>query len=142
MINTYIDGLTINNQVAATTFGVYLDELALTSRMTPAPNKEFISSESRLEHGKVVLPLNPRKDSREFSIQLNMSASNFEDFLSKYALLCKEFDKGTLNLTTRFQPDVVYKLYFLKCTQFSQYFNGIAKFILQVEEPNPYDRSL
>lgn len=44
--------LFINGKDAYTTWGISMDDTALSALMTPAPNKEFIENKSRMEHGK------------------------------------------------------------------------------------------
>lgn len=44
--------LFINGKDAYVEWGISMDNTSLSALMTPAPNKAFIESESRLEHGK------------------------------------------------------------------------------------------
>ena len=44
--------LYINGKDAYLTWGIFLDETALSTLMTPAPNKEFISNKYRSKDGK------------------------------------------------------------------------------------------
>ena len=46
------DELRINGKDAYTTWGISMDNNALSELMTPSSNKTFIENESRLEHGK------------------------------------------------------------------------------------------
>lgn len=48
------DELRINGKDAYTTWGISMDNNALSELMTPSSNKTFIENESRLEHGKRV----------------------------------------------------------------------------------------
>ena len=47
--------LYINGKDAYITWGIFLDETALSALMTPAPNKEFISNKYRSKDGKSVI---------------------------------------------------------------------------------------
>ena len=49
------DELRINGKDAYTTWGISMDNNALSELMTPSSNKTFIENESRLEHGKRVV---------------------------------------------------------------------------------------
>ena len=57
--------LYINGKDAYLTWGIFLDETALSALMTPAPNKEFISNKYRSKDGKSVIKHNPRLDERD-----------------------------------------------------------------------------
>ena len=73
-----------------------MDSTALTALMTPAPMKDFISNESRLEHGISVTNINPKKAQRELTLVFNLIANSMEDFLQKYNDFCNNgvfFDK-------------------------------------------------
>ena len=59
--------LYINGKDAYLTWGIFLDETALSALMTPAPNKEFISNKYRSKDGKSVIKHNPRLDEREIT---------------------------------------------------------------------------
>ena len=81
--------LTINTKNAYTQWGITLDETSLGTLMTPPPVKERVKSTSRLEHGvRVVTNDTPYIDSRDLTLQLNISASNESQFLSRYASVC------------------------------------------------------
>lgn len=51
-----------------------MDDTALSALMTPAPNKEFIENKSRMEHGKRVITADPKKDERDLTLQINLTA--------------------------------------------------------------------
>ena len=66
--------LFINGKDAYTTWGISMDDTSLSALMTPAPNKEFTENVSRLNHGKSVLTDGVRKDERNLTLQLNLTA--------------------------------------------------------------------
>jgi hypothetical protein len=125
---------------AFTTWGVSLSDGALSNLMAFPPVKGRVSNESRLEHGKRVSNALPRKASRDITLEMHMIAPNFSAFLTKYNSFVNVLANGEIRLKTSFQPNVVYHLYYISCTQFSQ-LNGLAKFSLRLEEPNPNNRS-
>lgn len=133
--------LFINNKDAYTTWGISMDTSSLSAMMTPAPNKEFIENSSRLEHGKRVIPSNPKVDSRDVTLTVNLTAKNEQQFFDRYSSFCSELETGVLNIKTSFQPNVVYKMIYLSCSQFTQFMRGIASFSLKLNEPNPKDRN-
>uniref|UniRef100_UPI004025AC0A hypothetical protein n=1 Tax=Segatella hominis TaxID=2518605 RepID=UPI004025AC0A len=133
--------LYINGKDAYLTWGIFLDETALSTLMTPAPNKEFISNKYRSKDGKSVIKHNPRLDEREITLPFNMTAKDSDTFMMNYAKFCEEvLAKGELVILTRFQPNVWYRCIYLSCTQFSQFIQEMAKFSLKLNEPDPSDR--
>lgn len=133
--------LYINGKDAYLTWGIFLDETALSALMTPVPNKEFISNKYRSKNGKSVIKHNPRLDEREITLPFNMTAKDSDTFLTNYARFCEEvLARGELVISTRFQPNVWYRCIYLSCTQFSQCIREMAKFSLKLNEPDPSDR--
>lgn len=133
--------VTINGYDAFTRYGVNLEDGALSTLMTPAPMKDFVEGKSRARHGKSVIVNNAKYDSREMTLPFHLIAVSKDAFFEKYALFCSEvLSKGKFELKTRYQSDVVYRLVYISCSQFSQYGQSLAKFSLKVEEPDPTDR--
>lgn len=129
--------LFINNKDAYDTWGISMDSSALSALMTPPMQKELIENKSRLEHGKRVVKANPKVDERTLTLAINLTAPSEDAFFSRYGSFCEELAKGTLDIRTKYQPDVVYRTLYLSCTQFTQLMRGIAKFSLKVCEYNP-----
>lgn len=132
--------LYINNQDAFSTWGVSFEDGTLAKLMTFPALKDRVTNESRLEHGKRVINEMPRISSRELSLEMHMVAPDFATFLVRLEDFTTTLAGGEITLRTSFQPNVVYHLYYISCTQFTQ-FDGLAKFILRLEEPNPTRRS-
>lgn len=122
-------------------YGISLDQSALSTLMTPAPNKEYIKNSSRLEDGSRVTKSTPRKNERSVTLSFNLTAKDEEQFMDRYARICDELlAGGYIELKTSFQKNVVYKMYYESCSQFSQFRQSIGKFSLKLNEPNPTDR--
>lgn len=134
--------LYINGVDAYTEYGMSLESSALSALMTPPPNKELIENKSRLEHGKRVVNTNPKVDERELNLQFHITAKNRTDFLNKYSKLCGLLESGEIEIKTSYQSDVLYRMNYISCTQFSQFRLGMAKFTLRLNEPNPKNRSV
>lgn len=133
--------LYINGKDAYLTWGIFLDETALSALMTPAPNKEYVTNKYRTKNGKEVFKYNPRLDERDITLPINMTAKDTDTFMTNYARFCDEvLAKGELVIRTRFQPNVWYRCIYLSCTQFSQCIREMAKFSLKLNEPDPSDR--
>ena len=127
---------------AYASWGIFMDDTALSTLMTPAPNKEFISNKYRAKDGKRIIKHNPRLDEREITVSFCMSAKSESVFLANYAKFCDEvLAKGEMVINTSFLPDTYYRCVYLSCTQFSQYMRELAKFSLKLNEPDPSDRA-
>lgn len=134
--------LFINEKDAYTTWGISMDNTSLSALMTPAPIKELIESNSRLQNGKQVTLANIRVADRSLTLQINLTANSEDEFFSRYSSFCEELETGVLNIRTKYQPNVVYRTIYVSCSQFSQFMRGIGKFSIKLNEPNPKDRNL
>ena len=134
--------VTINTWDAKAKWGIVFESSSISALMTPAPMKDYIENSSRLEHGKRVLTNNAKVDSRSLTLTFSLYANNEELFFERYDSFCAELEKGNINIVVSNRPDVVYKLVYKSCKQFTQYNNKLAKYILTVEETNPKDRGL
>ena len=137
-----IGELFINGKDAYAAWGISMDDTSLSALMTPAPNKDLIENKSRLEHGKLVISSNPKKDERNLILQLNLTAPDRDTFFSRYDNFCNELNFGILEIKTKYQPTVVYRMIYQSCQQFSQFMQGIGKFALKLNEPNPNNRNV
>lgn len=133
--------LKINGKDAWTTWGITMDTKAMSSLMTPPPMKENIKNTSRLLHGSQVLKTNVRMASRTITIVLQFSAKTEEIFMQRYLSFCEELKTGFLDIETKHQTGVVYKMEYNSCTQFTEFCFGIAKFTLKLTENDPSNRA-
>ena len=134
--------LFINGKDAYTEWGMSMESSALSALMTPSANKELIENKSRLEHGKRVVNSTPRVDERDLNLQFHITAKSKSDFLDKYARLCTLLESGSIEIMTSYQSNVLYRMNYISCSQFSEYRLGMAKFTLKLNEPNPKNRSV
>ena len=133
--------LFINGKDAYIEYGLSMQTSGLSSLMTPVPNKEYIQNKSRQEHGKRVIVSDPKLDERDLSLSVHITSKTKEDFLSKYSRFCDVLAKGSIEISTVYQPDIVYRMNYVSCSQFSEFRLGIAKFTLRLNEPNPANRT-
>lgn len=133
--------LKINGKDAYLTWGVTMDDTSLSALMTPPSVKAYIENNDRTEHGKRVIIDNVRVDSRDITLQLNLTARSEEEFFSRYSSFCDELSKGILDIETSYQKGIVYHCIYQSCSQFSQFMRGIGKFTLKITEFNPKNRS-
>lgn len=131
--------LTINGFDAYTKWGVVLGDGSLNALMTPAPVKAAIENKSRLIDGKQVVSLG-KLDARDVSLTLYIRAGNQMQFNQRLAAFITAIRQGTITLETKFEPNVVYRLNYSNCTQFSQCRGRLGKFVVRFNEPNPANR--
>lgn len=132
----------INSKDAYTTWGIIFGDNSLTALMTPAPVKPFTENKSRAIDGKQVLVKNPRYDEREIQLTFYLKASSLSDFMTKYGSFTTELKTGTLDISTQYQPTILYRTIYLSCVQFSQFNGKLGKFVLRVSEPDPANRTI
>lgn len=134
--------LYINSVDAYTAWGVSMDGTSISNLMTPPSLKSYIESESRTEHGKrYVTDSTMYVDSRDITLQLNLTASSSSEFYSRYSLFCAELMKGVLDIKTSYTGSTIYHCVYVSCSQFSEFSMGIGKFVLKLTEYNPNVRS-
>lgn len=133
------------------TYGISFTDASLSRLMTPAPNKEVIENKSRLQQGKRVVrdPSYVRKDERDVSLEMHMSAPNKATFWSRYSKFCRDFlDNGFFDIKHRditykeneTTKNYVFRMTYSSCEEFSEFIQQIAKFTLTLNEPDPSNR--
>ncbi len=131
-------------------YGLSLDDEGLSRLMTPAPHKEPITNKNVITDGMAIMQGSFYKDSRTVSLGMHIIArpsvengvsyTAKENFLRQYNAFCDVLSAGAIDLKTAFQPNVVYHFIYKDCTQFTEFNQEMAKFILTLEEPNPQIR--
>lgn len=135
--------LFINKKDAYATWGVSMNDTALSALMTPAPIKTLVENTNRMQHGKRVLVSNVRQDARELTVTFNLTARTADEFIKRYSAFCTDvLMAGKIDIQTAYQPDLEYHCIYVSCTQFSQYQQGIGMFVLKLVEPNPSFRTV
>lgn len=136
--------LKINDRDARATWGVIPNTKLLAALLAPAPAKDAIQSESRLEHGtRTIIPEGSIKlAKRDITLEIGLTAPSLHVFYERYKSFIEELTSGWLRIETpKFLPGVVFNCRYVSCTQFTQYNGRAAKLILKLEEPNPNNRS-
>ena len=133
--------LFINGKDAYTHWGVSLDESGLGNLMAPAPLKDAIENTSRNEHGKRVI-VSTKVESRTVTLGINITAKTEADFFARHSSFISELYNGVITIRTSRQPDVMYRMRYISCPQYSQYMRRIGKYSLRLEEMNPMDREV
>lgn len=133
--------LKINNKDAYTQWGAWLDSTGLSTLMTPAPLKEYITNKSPLTAGKKVKPTTPMVDERDLTLTVFIKAASLPEFLQQYRAFVTELQQGDIVLQTKYEAGVTYRLKYISCQQFSNYNGRLGKFILKLNEPDPTNRT-
>ena len=124
-------------------YGIILATNGLSVLMTPPALKEWITNEVRTEDGtRYAKNVAPKMAARDITLPIQLVATDEAEFIEKYALFCHEIlESGVINITTKWEPQKVYKCVYESCTQFTQFLQQIATFGLKLIEPNPADRA-
>lgn len=135
--------LIINGIDAFENWGVNMGKGFISNLCGIVALKEFIENESRLEHGKRVLVLNPKLSSRDVVLPFTIMGSSRADFKIKKNAFFDELYNGKITIKIPNESDNVYHLIYTgKSIQYLQnksmtFAELSAKFI----EPNPSNRT-
>lgn len=136
--------LEINGFNAYARWGAVLGDGSLAALLTPPPMKEYITNECTAVHGKVIASAEaamPKVDSRDLQLTIFIHASNPTAFYNQYDSLVAEMQKGRIVMRTRQRETVYYRLYYMSCSQYSQFNGRMGKFVFRFNEPDPTDRA-
>ena len=123
-------------------FGVRLLRGGYEALLTPSPMKDYVTNQSRLEHGTryIANGSNSKIQARNIGINVILEGSNYDDYLSKYENFLNFFASGMIYLrVTRLKRR--FKLVYTGCSSFTFYSYKKATFTVEFIEPNPKDRA-
>jgi len=124
-----------------TDFGVSLSDGAVSTLLAPAPAKERISNESRLESGKRIDIYTPTYfQSRELTLEMHLIADTFEQFLARWRAFLAAITatgEGIRLAYTVYGQSLTFDLQYLSATQFAAYNGQLGKFAVRFIERNP-----
>lgn len=133
--------LRLNGRDAKTYYGASLSSGSLAALMTPPPSKERIVNKSRLQHGSRIISNSETEkvDERQLTLNIHFTANSEEEFLQRYERFCALLAGGVLNIDVQMPSGrtLHYETYYQSCSQYSQFYGGIAKFALKLIEPTP-----
>ncbi len=134
--------LIINGVDAYTTWGVSMGDNFIDAIEAPLSVKDYISNESRLEHGKRVIT-NPsiiRIASRDISLQFHIFGDSDIDYRVKKKAFEQMLYNGILDIQIPSRGSEIYHLIYLgKQITFAQT-SSECKLAAKFEEPNPANR--
>lgn len=123
-------------------FGVTLTRGWREALLTPTPVKDYVSNDSRIEHGvnMIATPECTKLNKRNVDIPLFLEGHSTEDYLEK---LESFFEK--IAYSGEFCMKVpclkrVFKFVYSQCSKFGDYGLKKGNFTLKLVEPNPKDR--
>lgn len=130
-----IKNATINGK-SLSTWGAALMSGTVEALLTPAPMKEYIKNESRLEHGERVIPNLAKVASRELQLPFLIEGNSPTDYLNKYMSFVEELYKGIIALQI---PELgkTYNLLYLSSGKYGSYGSCRGKIVVKFKEPIP-----
>ena len=111
--------------------------------LSPLPMKDYISNESRLEHGIRVYSPIARYAQRSITLEFQIVGENTNDFISKRDAFYNQLSMGKVDLEWSEMPDKVFHLIYTgKSPSYSSGTSQTAcKIKIGFDEPNPYNRA-
>lgn len=134
--------LIINGLDAYTTWGVSMGDDFIDAIEAPLSVKDYISNESRLEHGKRVITDASiiRLSSRDITLQFHIFGDSALDYRAKKKAFEQILYNGILDIQIPSRGSEIYHLIYLgKQITFAQTFSE-CKLTAKFEEPNPANR--
>ena len=134
--------LIINGQDAYETWGVSMGDNFIDRMEAPVSVKDYISNESRLEHGKrVITDANIiRLASRDVTLQFHIFGDSENDYRTKKKDFEQMLYRGEVNIQIPSRGTEIYHLLYLgKQITFAQT-SSECKLTAKFEEPNPNNR--
>lgn len=135
--------LYINGKDAWTEWGVNMGEGFLDTIDSFVPMKEYIENDSRLEHGKRILVVEPRVAARDLTLRFTIKGNTPEDFRVKRKAFETELQQSKVDVKVPALGEDVYHLIYLGKSV--SYGMNISRTFCTVsskfEEPNPMDRT-
>ena len=108
----------IINGVDALEHGIRMGEGFLNELLCPAPMKEFITNESRLEHGKRVIYNEPRFDSRDLTLVFTIEGNTPQQYLVNLQYFNSILAKGKIEIKVPAISDEVFILTYQRSSGF------------------------
>lgn len=136
-----IGDLFINN-TDATRLGVAMGSGFLSSLISPAPLKEFVTNEDPTKDGKDIIIENPRLASRELALTFIILGDSPQDHIQKFNHFISLLQQGQINIRV---PSLGSEIYHLKYSGTSGSYSlskdrSTSNLTVKFEEFNPANR--
>lgn len=102
--------LLINGKDAKTTWGVTMGSRFMSALRSEAPMKEYISNNSRLEHGVRYLVMNPKMDERKVTLEFRIKGLSVSDYEYKKDTFLGELMTGAVDINVPSRTSKTYHL--------------------------------
>lgn len=131
--------LLINNKDALTQWGVTMGDKFLSALNAGAPMKEYITNNSRLEHGRRYILNNRKVDERDLVLQFRIKGDTPADYENKKNTFIAELEKGNVDIQVPKRSSHVYHLIYTgNSISYSENIKGtFGLFSCKFKEPNP-----
>ena len=140
--NTMDGYLEINGLDAYKTWGVSLESGAIAELLSAPDVKEYVTNDCPNEDGiRVSFVDGLRYKKRDVQLNICITSKGEEDYLDKYRRFLDTLKSGVTEWRLTADADTYYRFVYEKMSNFSQLHFKIAKFVLNMVEPNPADRS-
>lgn len=118
-------------------WGVGLEgDEAYEALMTFRPNKEPIVNKNVTVNGAYYVTGAGIVDERTVTVPFHIVAFDKTDFLMKREGFYKAIQGGLIRFKIMNPVEAEYQFYYLSCSQYTQFFSGMAKFMLTLYETN------
>lgn len=117
-------------------WGVSLEDGALDALMGFRPNKEPVVNKNVTADGAFYVTGAGHVDERTVSVPFHIVSGDKADFMLKRNGFYEAIKEGLLTFKIMHPVEAVYKVYYVSCTQYTQYLDGMAKFMLTLYETN------
>lgn len=109
--------------------------------LKPAPMKEYITNNSRGEHGMRIVANsgNSKTDYRTLSLSLFIEGDTQSEYLNNIETFIDEISSGVFSLKIP-RLNKVYQLVYTDCSNYGDYGLKKGKFVIKLTEPNTKDR--
>lgn len=117
-------------------WGVSLEDGALDALMGFRPNKEPVVNKNVTADGAYYVTGAGHVDERTVSVPFHIVAPNKADFILKRGWFYDAIKTGLITMKIAHPVEAEYQFYYVSCSQYTQYLDGMAKFMLTVYETN------
>lgn len=131
--------LVINNKDALTQWGVTMGDKFLSALFSSAPMKEYISNNSRLEHGRRYVTNNTKVDERDLTLQFRIKADTQVLYETNKNAFLSELETGNVDIKVPQRSSKVFHLIYTgNGITYSENIQGtFGLFSCKFKEPNP-----
>lgn len=119
-------------------YGVRLIRGCYETLLTPPAVKDYVTNETRLQHGTIYAADGSynKQRARDISLDVVLEAESYDDYLAKYEAFLLLLTSGVIQLKVP-RLKRVFKLVYKSCSKFNFYSYRKATFTIDFTEPDP-----